>query len=174
MSNREHNEQALPLGFVYTAEVVDPRGFVTQRQECKNLIPQVGINHVVGTAIRGTVATIPSWYVGVYEGNFVPSSGTTAANLQADAQESIAYNETTRPEWNEAYDGVQLVSNLASRAEFTFSATKRIYGGFLCANSAKSSNTGTLLSIARFASPMDVPQGSVLRLAISITIVPAS
>ena len=174
MSNREHNEQALPLGFVYAAEVVDADGKVTQRQECKNLIPQAGINHVVGTAIRGTVSTIPTWYVGVYEGNFVPGSGTTAANLQTDAQESIAYNEATRPEWNEAYDGVQLVSNLASRAEFTFNATKRIYGGFLCANSAKSSNTGTLLSIARFASPMDVPVGSVLRLAISITIIPAS
>lgn len=174
MSNREHNEQALPLGFVYVAEVVDKFGQVTQRQECKNLIPQVGINHVVGTAIRGNTAVIPTWYVGVYEGNFVPSTGTTSANLQTDAQESIAYSEATRPEWQEAYDGVQLVSNIANRSEFTFTAAKRIYGGFLCANSAKTSATGTLLSIARFASPMDVPVGSVLRLAISITIIPAS
>lgn len=173
MSNREMNEQALPLGFVYTAEVVDANGNVTESQTCHNLIPQVGINHVVGL-IRGATTPIANWYVGVYEGNFVPTSGTTSANLQTDAQESVAYSETTRPEWQDVYDGVQLISNLASRAEFTFTSPKRIYGGFLTPNSAKGSNTGVLLSIARFGSPMDVPQGSVLRLAVSITIIPAS
>jgi hypothetical protein len=173
MSNREHNEQALPLGFVYTAEVLDENGNVTESQTVKNIIPQVGVNHIVGL-IRGSTTTISSWYVGVYEGNYVPASGTTAANLQTDAQESVAYSEITRPEWQDVYDGTQLISNLANRAEFTFTATKRIYGGFISANSAKGSNTGVLLSIARFASPMDVPVGSVLRLGISITIIPAS
>lgn len=167
------NEQALPLGFVYILELVDRHGNVIDRRECKNIIPQVGINHVVGL-IRGSAVPISNWYMGIYEGNFVPTSGTTAANLQTDAQECIAYSETTRPEWQDSYDGVQIISNLASRAEFTMTATKRIYGGFICANSAKSSNTGVLLSIARFSSPLDMPIGTVGRLATSITIVPAS
>lgn len=173
MSNVEVNEQALPLGFVYTLEVVDRFGEVIDSRTCKNIIPQVGINHVVGL-IRGSAAPISNWYMGIYEGNFVPVSGTTAGNLQADAQECVAYNEATRPEWQDSYDGTQLISNIANRAEFTMNATKRIYGGFICANSAKGSNTGVLLSIARFSSPLDMPVGTIGRLATSITILPAS
>ncbi len=173
MSNVDVKEQALPLGFVYTLEIVDRFGRVLDSRTCKNIIPQVGINHIVGL-IRGSAAPISSWYMGIYEGNFVPTSGTTAANLQADAQECVAYNETTRPEWQDSYDGTQLISNLANRAEFTMSATKRIYGGFICANSAKGSNTGVLLSIARFSSPLDMPVGTIGRLATSITILPAA
>lgn len=173
MSDVDVKEQALPLGFVYTLEVVDRFGQIIDSRTCHNIIPQVGINHVVGL-IRGSAAPISNWYMGIYEGNAVPVSGTTAANLQTDFQECVAYNEATRPEWQDQYDGVQIISNLSARAEFTMNATKRIYGGFLCANSAKGSNTGVLLSIARFASPLDMPVGTVGRLATAITIVPAS
>jgi hypothetical protein len=173
MSNVEDFNQALPLGYVYTLEVVDKDGKVLDSRTCTNIIPQVGVNHIVGL-LRGTATPIANWYLGIYEGNFVPSSGTTAANLQTDAQECVAYSEATRPAWQHAYDGVQLVSNIANRSEFTFTAAKRIYGGFICANSAKGSNTGVLQSIARFSSPLDMPVGTIGRLAISITIIPAS
>lgn len=166
------NGPVVPLGFVYTLEVVDALGNVIDSRECHNLMPQVSINHVVGL-IRGTTSPIGNWYVGIYEGNFVPASGTTAANLQTDAQECLAYNESSRPAWQHAYDGTQIISNLATRAEFTINAAKRIYGGFICANSAKGSNTGVLLSIARFPSPLDLPKDTIARIATAITIVPA-
>lgn len=166
------NGPVVPLGFIYTLELLDANGNVIDKRECRNLMPQVSINHIVGL-IRGTATPIGNWYMGIYEGNFVPVSGTTAANLQTDAQECVAYNETTRPVWQHAYDGTQTVSNLAARAEFTMNASKRVYGGFICANSAKGSNTGVILSIARFASPLDMPAGTIGRLATAITVVPA-
>jgi hypothetical protein len=172
MNNRDQHESALPLGFIYEGELVDAKGEVIRRFADKNLIPQSGINHVVGL-IRGATELVPAWYVGVYEGNYVPSTATTAADLQAGAQESTAYTATARPEWVDSYDGVQLISNIENRAEFTFSTAKRIYGGFLVSSNLKGGNSGVLLSIARFSSPQDVPAGSTLRLGLSITIISA-
>lgn len=173
MTNRDYYEQALRLGFVYEGELVDAQGNVLDQFVDRNIIPQAGINHIVGL-IRGETILLAPWYVGIYEGNYVPSSATSSADLQSGAQESVSYHEATRPEWIDTYDGVQLIGNLASRAEFTFTAAKRLYGGFLCSNSGKGGNNGVLLSIARFASPYDVPAGSTFRLGVSISIIPAS
>lgn len=41
MSNVEMNDQALPLGFVYTLEVVDQFGQVIDSRTCKNIIPRL-------------------------------------------------------------------------------------------------------------------------------------
>jgi hypothetical protein len=173
MKKRDQQENVLPLGFVYEGELVDARGEVIRRFTDRNIIPQAGIDTFVGW-LRGTDAIVPTWYVGVYEGNFVPTSATTSADIQGSAQESVAYSQVARPEWNDAYDGVQLVGNLDSRAEFTFTTAKRLYGGFLISNNTKGANGGVLLSIARFSSPQDVPAGSTLRLGLTITIIPAS
>lgn len=169
----EQHENALRLGFVYQGELVDARGDVLRSFTDFNIIPQAGINHIVGL-LRGTTGVLAPWYVGVYEGNYVPNSGTTSADLQSSAQESVAYTQGSRPEWNDSYDGVQLISNLSDKTEFTFSAAKRLYGGFLASIGTKGSNTGVLLSIARFSTPQDIPAGSTLRLGLSITIIPAS
>jgi len=157
------------LGFVYHGEVVAPDGRVIAEIVQDNLIPQVGMDLLAGF-IRGQGALISNWYVGVFAGNFVPSSATTAADLPTNAGEATNYSQATRPLWDNTYDGTSVISNLASRAEFTFTADTRLYGGFLVSNSAKGGNTGTLLSIARFATPQDVPAGSTFRLGIAITL----
>lgn len=161
------------VGFVYTGEVISAEGIVLQRQVDHNLIPQVGIDHLAGL-LRGTGSVISNWYCGIYEGDFVPTSGTTSADLQTGAQECQAYTQASRPIWDNAYDGVQLITNLASRAEFTMNADKTLYGAFLVAASAKGSASGVLQSIARFSSPYVVPTGSTFRLGISISLVPTT
>lgn len=162
------------LGFIYTPEIVSPGGDVIWAgPPTKNLIPQVGINHIAGI-LRGSTPLISAWYVGLYEGNFVPTNATTSADLQVSAQECTAYTESARPLWDNTFDGVSIITNLASRAAFTFNADKRVYGAFLAANAAKGSASGALLSIARFPSPYDVPAGSTFRLGVSIALIPAS
>ena len=173
MKQRDVNESAFRLGFVYTPQIVDAKGRVTWEGEPQpNLIPQVGIDHLVGL-LRGSGSLISNWYVGVYEGNYVPTSATTASDLPANALESVAYSEAARPVWNNTYDGMSVITSLASRAEFTFTADKRLYGAFLVSASIKGSGSGTLLSIARFSTPYDVPSGSTFRLGVSITLIPA-
>lgn len=161
------------VGFVYTGEVIAPDGRILQRQVDCNLIPQVGINHLAGL-LRGTGSLISNWYCGIYEGDYVPTSATTSADLQTRAQECQAYSQANRPVWANTYDGVQLITNLASRAEFTMNADKTLHGAFLVSASGKGTGTGTLQSIARFSSPYIVPNGSTFRLGISISLVPAS
>ena len=161
------------VGFVYTGEVIAPDGRILQRQVDHNLIPQVGIDHLAGL-LRGTGSIISNWYCGIYEGDYVPTSATTSADLQTGAQECQAYSQASRPVWDNTYDGVQLITNLADRAEFTMNADKTLYGAFLVSAAAKGSATGVLQSIARFSSPYVVPNGSTFRLGISISLVPAS
>lgn len=170
MSRHDSNESLAKLGFLYSGEIVAPDGTVIVAFEDHNLIPQIGIDHVAGL-LRGVGSPISSWYLGVYANNYMPTNDTTAADLPAAAGESLAYSQATRPIWNNTYDGVSVISNTASRAEFSFTAATRLYGGFLVSNNNKGANTGTLLSIAKFATPYDVPAGSVFRLGVAITLI---
>lgn len=160
------------VGFVWEGEIVGPDGQVLQRGKTKNIIPQVGIDFLV-SLIRGTGVPVSGWYVGVGEADYVPTSGITSAGLQSQVGESQAYSESERPLWDNTYDGVSIITNLDSRAEFSFTTAKRLYTGFLVANSTKGSAAGQLLSIARFMTPYDVPAGSTFRLGVSITLLPA-
>lgn len=164
-------ERLFGKGFVYEGEIIAPDGSIIASGRDHNLVPQVGIDHLVAL-LRGTGVPISNWYVGLFEGNFVPTSATTAADLQINAQESQAYSQASRPEWVDDYDGVSVVSNLASRAEFSFTAEKRIYGAFLISAATKGGDSGVLLSIARFGSPYDVPAGTTFRLGVSTTLLP--
>lgn len=158
-------------GFVYEAELVSPDGSIIGSGKTKNLVPQVGIDHLAGL-LRGTVSPISSWYVGLFEGNFVPTSATKASDLQISAQECQSYSESARPEWNETYDGVSVITNLSNRAEYSFTADKRVYGAFLISSATKGGDSGLLLSIARFDSPFDIPAGTTFRLAVSTSLLP--
>jgi hypothetical protein len=163
----------LLLTFEYTPEIVYPDGRIDVGETVRNIIPQAGVDHVVGL-IKGDVAPIANWYVGVFQGNYTPTSGTTSGDLQTSAQESQAYEEATRPLWQNAYDGVGVIDNIANRAVFTFNAARTIYGAFIVSNSVKGGNTGLLLSIARFASPRSVDVGAQLRVAAGLTLVPTN
>lgn len=169
----ELKSSILGRGLTYDIEIVDADGNVLLRAQEHNMLPQVGVDHVANL-ILGSVAPISAWFVGVYEGNFLPTSQTKAADLPGSAQESTAYSQTARRPWNATYDGSQLITNVNSRAEFTFPVAKRLYGGFLISEDAKGGNTGVLLSIARFQNPYDVPANSTFRLTASLTLLPAS
>lgn len=166
-------ESLVKFGFIYRGEVVLPNGDIVQMGSAHNIIPQSGVDHIV-SLLRGTGTLNSSWYVGVGASNYAPSSATTSADLPAAVGEAVGYTQATRPVWSNTYDGVSMVGNLNAKAEFTFTAATRLYSGFLCSNSGKGSNSGILLSIARFASPYDVPAGSTFRLGISISLLSAA
>lgn len=158
------------LGFIYQAEIVGPDGkvLVSGPPVC-NIIPQQGIDHIAGL-IKGTTVPISAWYIGVGEADYVPTSGTSAADLPTLVAESVAYSETTRPLWDNEYDGVGTLSNAGLRAEYTFTADKRLRTGFIVSDATRGSASGVLLSIVRFDSPYDVPAGSTFRLGASIAL----
>ena len=155
-------DQELQVGGVFRIEHVRD-GHIIDVEETHNLVTDEGLNHILDVVLHGSTQ-ISTWYVGVFEGNYTPVAGVTAASITADSTESTAYDETTRVAYNEAAASSKTTTNSANKATFTFNATKTIYGAFLASASAKSATTGTLLSAARFGTSKAVVDNDQLLL----------
>lgn len=171
MNIRDVQENLAKLGFIYTGEVVDQYGNVLQRGEDLNLLPVESLSYMANL-ILGVGTILAPWYLGVFAGNYTPTSATTASDLPGAVVESVVYAEAARPQWNAVHNGTGLVTNAADRAEFTaFTADATLYGGFLVSDSNKGGGNGVLLSIARFATPYEIPSGSTFKLGVAISLV---
>ena len=116
----------------------------------KNLVVNQGINHLLNVGFNAATQ-VATWYIGLFEGNYTPVAGDTAATFPGSATECTAYAEANRVTYNEAASTAQSITNSASVAVFTMNATKTVYGAFLSSASAKSATTGTLAAASRFA-----------------------
>jgi hypothetical protein len=123
--------------------------------EQSNLVVNEGLNSLLNVYLNGGTQ-IPSWFLGVFEGNYTPIATDTAVTISGNSTESSAYTSATRPQWNPAAASGQAITNSANRATFTFNATKTIYGAFLISNSTIGGTSGTLFSAARFSSAKNV------------------
>lgn len=143
-------------------------GKLLGKETTHNLITNQGLNHLLDVLLRGTTQVSP-WYVALFEGNYTPTSGDTAANFTANATESTAYDEATRVEYVEAAAASQSTTNSANKATFTINATKTIYGAALLSASAKSAITGTCLAVTRFTTSRAVIDNDVLQVTYTIS-----
>ena len=143
-------EQRLRLGGVFQCELVR-NGEVIDIWETPNLVVNEGLNHILDSVFHGS-SQITTWYIGLFEANYTPLATVTAATITAASTECTAYDESTRQAYVEAAASSQSITNSASKATFTFNATKTIYGAFLASASAKSATSGTLMSAAQFGS----------------------
>jgi hypothetical protein len=155
-------------GFEYLIEVLKD-GVVIDSEVVRNVMPLQGANHILGVALAGA-SQVSSWYVGLYEGNYVPSGSETAALLPSTATECTAYSSATRAAWTPGSVANGTVNNSASKAEFTFTASKTVYGGFITSAPAKGATTGVLTSVVRFSSPRTLDTDSVLRVTAGFTL----
>jgi hypothetical protein len=148
----------------YVVECHDKDGNLKWVAESKNLVVNVGLQYMAGVALTSTTQ-ITTWYVGLY--------GAAASNTPA-ASDTLA----THAGWTEItpYSGTRpaatfaaatnanpsVVTNSASKAQFTINATQTVGGAFLC--SVSSGTSGTLFSAADFQSPGDrsVVSGDIL------------
>jgi hypothetical protein len=149
-------------GFVYAVELVRPDGSVKDREVIHNLQPVEALDHMMGVVFKGAVQA-STWYIGLFEGNYVPTPSAKAATIAADATECTAYTPANRVEFVEGASVNGAIDNSATKAEFTFTANKTIYGAFMASSSPHGSTTGVLMSVVRFASPKVVELGDVLR-----------
>lgn len=142
------------IGGVFT-HALKRDGEIIDIAEDHNLMVSEGLNHALDVAYNGGVQ-IASWYIGLFEGNYTPVAGDTAATFATAATESTAYTQATRPLWSVAAPASQQITNSASKAQFTMNATKTIYGAFIISNSTKGGTSGTLTAASRFASARNV------------------
>lgn len=159
-------------GFRYLIETLNSNGDVIDTEVVDNLMPVEGENHMLGVTLKG-IAQVPSWYVGIYEGNYAPVAGDTAALFPTAATETTAYAEITRVVLALGAITAGAVDNGAAPSIFTLNAPKTIYGGFISSASAKGAATGVLLSAVRFGSPKVLAPAEMLRVTAGFTLVSA-
>jgi hypothetical protein len=145
--------------FFVTVEHLD--GSVSQRECVHNLMPDEGRDHVPGVIFKGALQ-VPNWYIGLYEGNYTPQPDVKASTIAALASECTTYSSAQRVAFVPGAVANGSVDNGANKAEFTMTAAKTVYGGFIASASPKGATTGVLISAVRFASPKVLAVGDKL------------
>lgn len=162
-------DQRARAGFLYRIEVIDASGRVVSTELVKNIMPTESLNHWLSVVLKGGTQ-YSAWYIGLFEGDYTPVATDTAAAFPTDATEYADYSEDTREALTLGTIASGAVSNSASLAEFTFTESAKIYGGFISSSAAKSSTSGVLLSAVRFSSPKTLASGDTLRVSVAHTL----
>lgn len=161
-------DNVLKPGFIWNLEIVNPDGSVAEQGVYHNLIPSDGLDFLI-RAPFGDVAPVSTFFLGLFRGNYVPSAGTTATDIPTNMIEFIDYSETIRPQWVRELTGIATFDNAVTKAEFTVTNDRTIYGAFLVSDSMKGGNNGLLLSCVRFPTPKAVSAGQTVKLYGGIT-----
>lgn len=155
-------------GFIYTVELVSARtGEVLEREVVHNLMPLQGRNHMLNVVLNGAAA-VTQWYVLPYANDYTPTNTDTAATFPGLAGELTNYEGATRKEFVGSAATGAVVSNVANRAEFSFSSPATVRGGAIVSAAAKGSTSGVLFSAVRFASAKNVDGETILRILAGI------
>ena len=143
----------------FVIECYDKDGKLKWVDDSKNLVVNEGLQYMAGTALDGSTARITSWYLGLYgaASSNDPAAGDTMSS-HAGWTEVTDYTEATRPAATfvaATTANPSVVTNSASKAQFTMNATVTVGGAFLTSNNTKGGTTGTLFSAKDFNSPGD-------------------
>ena len=161
------SEAARAMG-KFTFECYDNEGKLKWTAESKNLVVNVGLQYMAGTALANSTAQITTWYVGLYG---AAASNTPAASDTMSSHsgwtEIDCYSNATRPAATFAAStnaNPSVVTNTSNKAVFNIDATATVGGAFLTSNNTILGTTGTLFSAADFQSPGDrsVVSGDVI------------
>lgn len=167
-------ENALALG-KFKMECFDKDGNLKWSAEEKNLVVNVGLQYMCGTALT-SVAQITTWYIGLYGAGAsnTPAAGDTMSS-HIGWTEVTPYSNATRPACTfttATTANPSVATNSASPASYTINATATVGGAFLVSNSTKGGSTGTLFSAADFSSPGDrsVVSGDTLTVTYTLSL----
>ena len=155
--NLKAGEDAKATG-LFEIKCHDKDGNLKWSAESKNLVVNVGLQYMAGSALTSTTQ-ITTWYLGLYGAGAsnTPAAGDTMSS-HAGWTEVVAYSNATRVAVTfvaATAANPSVVTNSASPATFNINGTTTVGGAFLTSGSAKSGTTGTLFSAADFGSPGD-------------------
>lgn len=132
----------------------DENGDLKWEEKNHNLVMNIGIQYMAGTALTSTTQ-ITTWYIGLVTG---PGSGTTFSGTDTIATktwtEFTGYSQAARVTATFAAAtnaNPSVVTNSASVAAFTINASGTVAGAFLISNNTKGNSAlGTLFSASDF------------------------
>jgi hypothetical protein len=149
-------------GFTYEIECIAPDGTVRWTEKIENIIPTLAQNYFIAAALTGG-SRYSTWYIGLYNNNYAPIASDTMLTFSPSAGEETNYSESVRQTVIPDSVANGLYSNYDNPAEFTFTASRTVRGGFICSASDKGGTGGLLLSGALFSSPRSISTDEVLR-----------
>ena len=155
--NTKTGEDAQATG-LFEIKCHDKDGNLKWEAQSKNLVVNVGLAYMAGTALTSTTQ-ITTWYLGLYGAGAsnTPAAGDTMSS-HAGWTEVVDYSNATRVATTfvaATTANPSVVTNTASPATFNINGTTTVGGAFLTSGSAKSGTAGTLFSAADFGSPGD-------------------
>jgi len=156
VAGTRHTETAKATGR-FLMECYDKDGVLKWSAEESNLVVNVGLQYMAGTALTSTTQ-ITTWYIGLYGAGAsnTPAAGDTMSS-HAGWTEVTPYSGARPTATFVAATNANpsVVTNSASPAAFSINATQTVGGAFLVSNSTAGGSTGTLFSAADFQSPGD-------------------
>lgn len=162
----------LKIGGIFETVCRDKNGRIRWVDRSHNLVTNQGLNHILDVILHGSTQ-ITAWYVALFESNTtILATHTYAA---PGFTESTAYDEATRPAYNEAAASGQSITNSANKATFTISDSKTIYGAALVGGGSApttkgdAAGGGTLLCAVQFASSRAVLDDDTLEVTYTLT-----
>ncbi len=139
----------MKLGGVFHFKCFDKNGNLKWEDEAKNLVVNVGLQHILDAVFSGGTQVAP-WYVGLTAASPTPAAADTMSS-HGGWTEFTDYDEAARQEYVETRTGQEL-SNSGSKASFAVNQDASSIGGaFLTSDSTKSGTTGTLMCVAAFS-----------------------
>jgi hypothetical protein len=156
VAGTRHTETAKATGR-FLMECYDKDGLLKWSAESQNLVVNVGLQYMAGTALTSTTP-ITTWYIGLYGAGAsnTPAAGDTMSS-HAGWTEVAPYagNRPTVSFVAATNANPSVVTNSASPTPFTINATQVVGGAFLTSDNTRAGTTGTLFSAADFQSPGD-------------------
>jgi hypothetical protein len=146
------------------------KGKLVWKEDVHNIWTDEGLNRILDVFFHGTTQTA-TWYCGLVETDTAPAAGMTYD--VPVFTESTSYDEGTRPAYVEAAASGKSTTNSASKAVFTISATKTMYGAALFSIDTKgdhaASANNVLACYAKFSAGRSVLDDDVVNLTYTVT-----
>ena len=166
--------EALRATGQFDIECYDKDGILRWKDSSKNLVVNVGLQYLAGCGLTST-SQITTWYLGLYGSGSTnnPAAGDTLA-IHAGWTEINPYTGNRPAATFAAATNANpsVVTNSASKAQYTITSAgpTTVGGAFLC--SAASGTSGTLFSAADFSSPGDrvVYAGDILNVTYTFSL----
>ena len=144
-------------------------GEVAWQEDWTNIITTAGLNYLIDAGLSGGTQ-ITTWYVGLVNGATPTFAAADTAASHGGWTENTSYDEANRATFVDAGPSGGAVTNSASVAQFTISATATIGGAFLISNNTKGGTTGTLYAEGDFATDRSVVDNDVLEVTCTFSV----
>lgn len=140
-----NQSDSFKIGGIFEATCYGSDGQIKWSDTAKNLVTDVGLNHILDVVLHGSTAVSP-WYMGLKNAGEVAAADTLVSH--SGWTENANYTGD-RKEYVEAAASSKSTTNSANKASFAISVNAQtIDGAFIC--SVASGTTGILLCAADF------------------------